>query len=137
MKPVTHKAIPESGAAQFSVLRIVPPQDMANAIENGLWWLDNEEDGGAKIIKNGNLLLLDDADDRKYAGWREHIMTGGVLRVTCGGETKELKAEDVHRGIAMAAQNDNGRLDQIIDNPDAFSAGIVMQFAFFGEVVYG
>lgn len=103
---------------------------MCSALEGGItYWCDN-----AEVV-----------EDEYYGEWaHEQISRGGSIRIHDfeEGESYILTLDDFIKGVTLALEDgygedwiENGAIDA--GQIDAVAADVIVQFAIFGEVVYG
>ena len=93
------------------------------AFEGGInYWCDK-----IKIITN--------PENAEYAS--EVVATGGVVRLLVEEEWKELTKEMLLSGIARYCQEQKILPDEMMENHDAETADIIVQYAIFNELIYG
>lgn len=118
-------------AITISTTQVATNEEVYNALTSGpAWWaLD-----GVEIKQRGEAdKLLPDRDGSPI----NHALAGGKMTFHIGeGErSKTIGRDELIEGLKMAV-NRMG-FDRVIGDPDAFSTDIALQYACFGEVVFG
>ena len=111
---------------------------IVTALEGGInYWC-----GSAKIVKfpNGTFTGVSNEDQTNVRYASDVIGYGGKLTLTDAedeDESWELDLPKMLKGIKMYCEDRNEPLSELIDNHDADTADSIIQYALFGEIVYG
>lgn len=86
--------------------------------------------------------LVDILDTALYGGiqyWAEEINKRGPLDLTIKIENEEyfLTADKMLKGIQLYVDSGRVNLNYILEDSDVEDADVIVQYALFGQVVYG
>lgn len=94
-------------------------------------------EGGINYWTNGEPVQVT-ADDYMGAEFASEVISrgGGIIITDCEGQTHALDLTHFLDGLALYLKNDHSGT-KVFENCDAIDADCIIQYALFGELIYG